>query len=152
LTVFIDYFADREAMPRKRKAAAIRYEVNGAISLPQLREIYTASGLVRPVEDARRIRRMRDGANLWVTAWEGLAIVGVVRALTDGAFCCYVSDVGVRRDYQRKGIGREMLRRLRAQQGDEVMVLLLANPNARDYYGKVGFHHVGNAWKISRAR
>ncbi len=122
------------------------------MSVAQLREIYSASGLVRPVADAARIRKMRDGANLWVTAWDGGLLVGVTRALTDGAFCCYVSDVGVRREYQKRGIGREMLRRLHARLGDEVMVLLLANPKARDYYGKVGYHRVDNAWKISRAR
>src|SRR5262245_44421087 len=98
---------------------AVRYRVNAPITVGQLREIFVASGLRRPVEESSRIRRMRDHANLTVTAWDGEKIVGVARALTDFAFCCYVSDLGVRAEYQKKGIGKRMLKVLRDRLGDE---------------------------------
>jgi ribosomal protein S18 acetylase RimI-like enzyme len=130
----------------------IVYRVNAPITGRQLAQIFSASGLRRPVKDPRRISKMREHANLTITAWDGKELVGVARALTDFAFCCYVSDLGVHADYQRRGIGRRMLQLIRQKLGDEVMILLLSAPEAMAYYPRVGFVKVENAWKIARAR
>jgi GNAT superfamily N-acetyltransferase len=139
----------------KTKSAApkrIRIKRDAPISAAQLAEIFTASGLRRPVDDLGRIERMRANANLSLTAWDGTKLVGVLRALTDFSFCCYVSDLGVRASHQRRGIGRALFEELRDMLGDEVMVLLLSAEKARDYYPKVGFEAVNNAFKIPRGR
>ena len=104
--------------------------VNAPITGRQLAEIFAASGLKRPVSDAKRIGRMRENANLSITAWDGQKIAGVARALTDFAFCCYVSDLGVRTEYQRRGIGKRMLQLIHQRLGDDVMILLLSAPEA----------------------
>ena len=38
-------------------------------------------------------------------------LVGVSRAITDYAWCTYLSDLAVDRAHQRQGIGRELIRR-----------------------------------------
>ena len=38
-------------------------------------------------------------------------LVGVSRAITDYHYCTYLSDLAVDVDYQRQGIGRELIRR-----------------------------------------
>jgi predicted N-acetyltransferase YhbS len=58
----------------------------------------------------------------------------------------------VDREYQRRGIGRELVRRLSDLLGDEVMLLLLAAPEAMDYYPHIGFEKADNAWHLSRKR
>lgn len=65
---------------------AIRYRVNARLATAQLKEIYDSSGLRRPVGDPPRLRRMRDGAALTITALDGRRIVGIARALSD--FAC----------------------------------------------------------------
>lgn len=37
-----------------------------------------------------------------ITAWDGGKIVGIARALTDYAYCCYLSDLAVDTDYYPK--------------------------------------------------
>ena len=130
----------------------MKYRVNAPLDVADLREIFEASGLRRPVNDKRRLTKMRDHANLTVTAWDGKRIVGIARALTDFSFCCYLSDLGVAKDYQKKGIGRAMVERIRKHLGDEVMILLLSAETTMQYYPKIGFEKVENAWKIPRAR
>jgi ribosomal protein S18 acetylase RimI-like enzyme len=104
------------------------------------------------MEDLERIQRMIQHANLILTAWDGEKLVGIARALTDFSYCCYLSDLAVDREYQRHGIGKELIRRLRESLGDEVMLLLLAAPEATDYYPHIGFEKAENAWRIPRKR
>jgi ribosomal protein S18 acetylase RimI-like enzyme len=154
LTVFIDYPSDPGAHTLRGEArVAIRYRMDVRLTAADLREVFEAAGLKRPVDDGRRLGRMARGADLTVTAWDGKLLVGIARVITDFAFCAYVSDLGVRREYQRRGIGRELLRRVRGRLGDGVMLLLLENQKgARGYYAKVGFEKADNAWKVPRKR
>ncbi len=95
---------------------------------------------------------MIEHANLVLTAWDGARLVGIARALTDFRYCCYLSDLAVREEYRRQGIGAELVRRLRRKLGEEVMMLLLSAPEAMGYYPKIGFEKAENAWIIHRRR
>jgi ribosomal protein S18 acetylase RimI-like enzyme len=44
-----------------------------------------------------------------IGAWEGERLVGAVRVLTDGYFFATVPEILVDPDYQRRGIGRELM-------------------------------------------
>lgn len=63
----------------------------------------------RPVDDRGRIQAMLDHCNVLLTAWDGDLLVGVSRALSDFSFCCYLSDLAVDRNYQKKGIGKRLI-------------------------------------------
>jgi predicted N-acetyltransferase YhbS len=114
-------------------------------------DLYADSGLNRP-KDAARIARMYENSNLIVTAWEGGTLVGVSRALTDFSYCCYLSDLAVRPGYQRRGIGRELIRLTKERIGDEAMLLLLSAPAAMEYYPRVGMEKVDNGFLIKRVK
>jgi len=130
----------------------ITYRIEPSPDAAQVAELFRRSGIRRPVDDVERIGRMIAHANLIVCAYDGERLVGIARALTDFSFCCYLSDLAVDRDYQRRGIGRELVRRVREAIGEESMLLLLAAPNAMDYYPHIGFEKVENAWQIRRQR
>lgn len=130
----------------------ISYHNDRSISPEQLAQVFQASGIRRPVEDLARMAAMLQHANLLVTAWDGDQPVGVARALTDFSFCCYLSDLAVDRRYQKMGIGRALVDRVRAAIGEQSMLLLLAAPEAMNYYPKVGFESVANGWIIQRQR
>ena len=95
---------------------------------------------------------MIDHANLLAGAWAGDLLVGVARGLTDFSFCCYLSDLAVDRAFQRMGIGKALLEHVRKQLSDEVMILLVAAPEANEYYEQLGFEWVDRAWRIPRKR
>ena len=120
------------------------------ISPEQLADVFSRSGIRRPVEDLPRLAAMLKHANLLVTAWDGERLVGVARALSDFSYCCYLSDLAVDKRYQKQGIGGRLIDRVRAAIGDNAMLLLLAAPEAVAYYPKVGFEPVPNGWTIKR--
>jgi predicted N-acetyltransferase YhbS len=91
----------------------------------------------RPVDNRERIIRMCNNANLIITARHNGKMVGIARSLTDFAFCTYLSDLAVREAYQKKGIGKELVRRVR-EAVPEAVLILLAAPKAVNYYPKIG--------------
>ena len=80
------------------------------------------------------------------------AIAGLSRSLTDYVYCCYLSDLAVDKDYQGRGIGRELVARTRAVIGDEVSLVLLSAPGAMSYYPGLDFQLADNAFVIRRKR
>jgi predicted N-acetyltransferase YhbS len=125
----------------------ITYRIGNDLDLDHVLDLYRAStlGERRPIDDRERMAAMVRNANLVVTAWDGDALVGISRALTDFAYVTYLSDLAVRVSHQRRGIGKELVRRTRAE-APASSVVLLAAPAARAYYGKVGFTQHPSAW------
>jgi predicted N-acetyltransferase YhbS len=130
----------------------LSYRVNAQLDAAEVAELFRDSGIRRPVDDIPRIEKMLENANLIVTAWDGGRLVGISRSLTDFSFCLYLSDLAVAKAYQKQGIGKELIRLTQECVGEQVMVLLLAAPAAKDYYGPVGFEKVDNGWIINRKR
>lgn len=103
----------------------------------------------RPVDDAHTIEQMLRGAGVIVVARdENGSLVGVARSITDGAYCTYLSDLAVDVEYQRKGIGRELIRRTHAIAGEATSLILLAAPAAEEYYGHIGMEPHNSCWMI----
>lgn len=128
----------------------ITYRENTPVTVEQVIELYRSAGLRRPIDDKPRLQTMLDNANLTLTAWDSDRLIGVARALTDFAYCCYLSDLAVHADYQRQGIGKELVYRMKARLGDRVMLLLLHAPAAAGYYPRIGFTKVENGWILPR--
>lgn len=127
----------------------ISYRRGNDLDLDEMIDLYVDSmlGERRPVDDRVRMDRMRDEANLVITAWDGDVLVGISRSVTDWVFCTYLSDLAVRRAYQGRGIGRELVRRTRLAT-PEATIILLAAPRAVDYYPKIGMTRHDSAWTL----
>jgi predicted N-acetyltransferase YhbS len=131
----------------------VRYAVNGPLAAEEFAALCRRSGLRRPVDDMPRMERMLRFANLVLTARdEAGRLLGAARAVTDFSYCCYVSDLAVEPEAQKKGIGRDLMRRLGEHLGEEVAVILLAGSQALEYYPKIGFEKADAAWMIRRKR
>lgn len=126
----------------------IEYRVGETITAEQFVDVLRRSKLSerRPVDFPERIEAMLCHTNLLVTAWQGDLLVGVARSLTDFSFCCYLSDLAVDRRFQKQGIGRELIRKTRNQLGPGCVLILLAAPDARQYYPHIGFMRHESAW------
>ncbi|MCI0450105.1 MAG: GNAT family N-acetyltransferase [Chlorobi bacterium] len=130
----------------------ITYKVNAKIEPHQLAELFESSGIKRPYDDLSRIKKMIDNANLIVTAWDGDKLVGVARAVSDFAYSTYLSDLAVDKEYQRHGIGHELVNEVQKQIGEESNIVLLAAPDSMEYYPKIGFEKCGHAFLIPRKK
>lgn len=111
------------------------------LSVEDFRKVLVAStlGERRPLEDEERMKAMIANADLIVTARIDGEIVGVARALTDFAYCCYLSDLAVDETVQKQGIGRKLIDGLWEHLHPQAMLILLAAPKAVDYYPKLDF-------------
>jgi GNAT superfamily N-acetyltransferase len=128
----------------------ITYKFDVIPSPEEIIEVYSSAGLNRPVHDVSRIEKMYVNSNLVVTAWEGATLVGVARSLTDFCYCCYLSDLAVREEYKKQGIGKKLIELTKEKLGEQVMLLLLSAPGAMEYYPKVGFETLHNGFIIHR--
>jgi GNAT superfamily N-acetyltransferase len=89
-------------------------------------------------------------ATLILTARIDGRLVGVSRALTDFAYCTYLSDLAIDEAFQRQGIGRELIRRTHEASGPDTMLILLAAPAAREYYPHIGMTPHDSCWTLPR--
>ncbi len=113
-------------------------------------DVFRDSGLgaYRPIDDREIIGKMFAHANLVVTAWSGETMIGVARSLSDFCFCTYLSDLAVRRAFQKQGVGRELMKRTQ-KAGGTATIFLFAAPEAEAYYPRVGFA-AGSGFTLSR--
>ena len=133
---------------------AIVYTLEPALTAAEFRAVLVASTLAerRPVDEPERLERMLRQADVIVTARDGARLVGVSRAITDFAFCCYLSDLAVDVSYQHRGIGRRLVAETQRAAGEAAMLLLIAAPAAEGYYPKIGMKRVDSCWLIPRGR
>ncbi len=90
---------------------------------------------------AERIPRLLRNASISLAARnDENKIVGVLLGLTDFAYWLYVTDLGVDREYERQGIGRELMKKAHEAAGGEkdIAVYLIANEHAIPFYEKLG--------------
>jgi GNAT superfamily N-acetyltransferase len=104
----------------------------------------------RPVNRADVIDAMLRHADIIVTARADGQLVGVSRAITDFSYCTYLSDLAVDEAFQRRGIGRELIRRTHEAAGLNTRLILLSAPKAQAYYPHIGMQRHESCWFIRR--
>jgi len=117
----------------------IQFQTEEKLNIEEFREILVSStlGERRPVDEPERLSKMLEHGNLIVTARENGKLVGDARSLTDFLFCTYLSDLAVDQNFQKRGIGKELIR-LTKLATPKAKLILLSAPKAVDYYPKIG--------------
>ncbi|MCC7418949.1 MAG: GNAT family N-acetyltransferase [Planctomycetaceae bacterium] len=131
---------------------SIQYALEPHLSVDEFIDVLVRStlGERRPIDDRRTMEEMVRNAGLIVTARQEGELVGVSRAITDRAFCTYLSDLAVDVKCQGQGIGRELIRRTHDAAGRHTMLILLAAPKAVSYYPHIGMTRHDSCWTIAR--
>lgn len=90
---------------------------------------------------ARELLRVVRGSHCFMVAAQGTEIVGMGRAISDGASDAYIQDVMVRPDHRGLGIGSAIVAFLRERcLGEGVAwVGLIAAPGTQGFYERLGF-------------
>jgi ribosomal protein S18 acetylase RimI-like enzyme len=129
----------------------LQYSLEPKLSPAEFIDVLRRSSLAerRPVDRPQTIAGMLAHADIILTARsEANLLVGVSRAITDYHYCTYLSDLAVDCDFQRQGIGRELVRRTHEQAGLGTRLILLAAPTAREYYPHIGMRNHDSCWMI----
>ena len=128
----------------------IAYQFEPGLTADEFVDLLVRSTLAerRPVHDQATIRGMLEHADVILTARCAGRLVGVSRAISDFAYCTYLSDLAVDEAFQRQGIGRELIRRTHEAAGRQTTLILLSAPKAREYYPHIGMTRHESCWII----
>jgi len=120
------------------------------LDVEEVLEVYRDSGLGdrRPIEDQERFTAMVRNANLVVVCRQDGRLVGIARSISDFSYVTYLSDIAVRRDCQRMGMGQALIDATR-QEAPQAKIVLLSAPAATEYYPHIGFTQHGSAWVLN---
>lgn len=132
----------------------LKYKKEKIISVKQFTDLLNRStlGERRPIEDIKCLQSMLDNADILITAWDSEKLVGIARSVTDFSYCCYLSDLAVDKEYQKKGIGKELIQQTQNELGPKCKTILLSAPAAVDYYPKIGFEKHPQCWVQDQQR
>ncbi len=131
----------------------IAYSSSTNISADEAIDLYIRStlGERRPIHNRKAFENMYKHANLIISAWDEDKLVGVSRTLTDFSYVAYLSDLAVDVQYQKQGIGKRLIQETKVHLDQDCMLVLLAAPKAREYYGPLGFEQHPSAWTLKKA-
>jgi N-acetylglutamate synthase-like GNAT family acetyltransferase len=131
----------------------ITYRPASAEDYEQVRSLLSDEGWGDRVLDPDSFRRMMEGAARTVVAFDGARVVGFARALCDEASNGYISTVAVASDMRRRGIGRELVRRLIEQESPgSITWVLRAGRGSEEFWKKMGFQKSHVAMEKLRER
>jgi GNAT superfamily N-acetyltransferase len=121
------------------------------VDLNQLARLFDRVGWQHRTRDPARLAQMVRGSMYGIAAYEGDVLVGYTRAISDGAFNAYVSTVAVLPEYQGRGIGRELIRRL-LDGREHIQFVLHADPRVHPFYLRCGFRLAPDMLRVDRSR
>ena len=75
-------------------------------------------------------------------------LIGVGRALADGADCSYICDIAVLPEYQGQGLGKTIVGKLVELSRGHKKIILYSYPGKEDFYRKMGFFRMSTAMAI----
>lgn len=117
-----------------------------AVDLDELSHLYQVALLGHKSPEALRI--VFGGSMFMCFVFAGGTLAGAGRALADGRDCSYIADVAVHPDYQGRGLGKAIIRKLVELSRDHKKVILYANPGTEEFYARLGFLRMTTAMAI----
>ncbi|HEY8596866.1 MAG TPA: GNAT family N-acetyltransferase [Thermomicrobiales bacterium] len=122
--------------------AQVDIREGGAIPEKQLRELFAALGwddLIGLLPD------LLLNSTFVVSAWDGARLVGLSRVVSDRVYISTLQQVGVHPDYQRQGLGSDLVRRCIARFATTRFILTTDDASNETFYARFGFEAIGNA-------
>lgn len=90
------------------------------------------------------IKKMLDNLRVFVTIRKNSELIGFGRAISDGIYRALIDDIIVERTYQKKGVGKIIIKNLLNQLSGVDEIFLNTKPELEDYYKKFGFDKVNS--------
>lgn len=113
----------------------------GAYAADEVLRLYAAVGWTNYTRRPEMLRRAVEGSLLVLEARHNGRLVGLVRAVGDGASVMYIQDLLVLPEYRRRGLGTRLLRAALESCPDVYQTVLLTDGTAEHaaFYEQAGF-------------
>lgn len=110
-------------------------------TMPEVLALYKSVGWSMYTRDPARLERALTYSLMVLGAYEGKQLVGLVRAVGDGETILFIQDLLVLPEYQRRGIGKQLIEALLARFPEVRQRVLLTDddPKTRNFYKAAGF-------------
>lgn len=117
----------------------LTFQIEKTVSVSDFKSVLEKCSLGerRPLDDNERLAEMLQNANLIATARDNKKLIGIGRCVTDFVYCTYLSDLAVDEDYQKQGIGLELIKQIKLATPKAKLILISA-PKSINYYPKIG--------------
>lgn len=89
-----------------------------------------------------RLYNVLRGSSAFVLALDGRKVIGFANALSDGSLMAYIPLLEVRREYQGRGVGTELIQRLIVGLGAHYGIDLLCDESLVPFYERLGMQRV----------
>lgn len=116
----------------------IRYCTNKKVDFKKLIELFNQVGWDDKTDNINRLEKMVNNSQIVVTAWNDDEMIGFARCMTDFVFNGQINNVVVDEKYRRKGIGRELIKRI-LESSNQVTYILRGDPENTVFYKSLGF-------------
>jgi GNAT superfamily N-acetyltransferase len=120
----------------------IRYSETCDLTIESVLPLYVANEW-SAAEKPELLHQALLASHSLVTAWDGDRLIGLGNTLSDGHLVVYYSHLLVLPEYQGRGIGTELMRRLMSRYEGFHQHILVADGRALDFYRKCGFERAG---------
>lgn len=121
-------------------------------TLEELAGLYREAGWIDREDSTGFIAPAIEGSAAAVGAFSGGRLIGMGRALSDGVSDAFIQDVAVKREFRKRGIGGEIVRRLAALLKERGVdwIGLVGEPGTESFYRNLGFEEQKNftLWKL----
>jgi GNAT superfamily N-acetyltransferase len=121
---------------------AFAYKEDHELPLDQLVTLYQKNEW-SSAEKGEVLRSALRGSHSLITAWADQRLIGLGNAISDGFLVVYYPHLLVLPEFQGKGVGGEIVRRLKKKYQSFHMHMLVADGKAIDFYKKCGFSRAG---------
>lgn len=103
--------------------------------------LYRSVGWTAYTESPEALSKGFENSLLVLAAYEGDALLGLIRAVGDGHTIIYVQDILVAPEFQRKGIGTALLREILSRFTNVRQIMLATDSAERTiaFYKSLGF-------------
>lgn len=113
----------------------------------QVLSLYKSVGWSAYYREPQTLERAFASSLCVFAAWDGQRLVGLIRVVGDGQTIVFIQDLLVRPEYQRQGIGRQLIAAVLARYRHVRQLHLLTDdrPETVGFYEAVGFTQVEKA-------
>ena len=126
----------------KEETNTVRYSESRELPIESVLALYRANEWSSAQKPELLYKALLASHSL-ITAWDGSELVGLGNAISDGYLVVYYPHLLVLPDYQRRGIGTELMRRLMVKYQGFHQHMLVADGRALNFYRKCGFQRAG---------
>ena len=109
--------------------------------LDTILNLYSGVGWTNYTENPDMLKKAYENSLLTLGAYDGDKLVGVIRTVGDGYSIVFIQDILVFPEYQRKGIGTQLIREVMERFSSVYQMELMTDnaPETISFYQSVGF-------------